>query len=478
MGERAAQWIRVSSGGQDEASQVPDIARHCDSRGYEPGPVYTLHDVSASKGEQDAYAGQVLADAAAGRLDVLVAWHVDRLDRRGVWATGDMVRRLNAAGVRVETTDNGGQVISDRDLNGLVRMWSAREESEHKAERVRIAFDAIDAAGAWRGKPPWGFTAQGADRSKRLVPADEAREYVPEIFRRVIAGRSLAQVCRWLEAEGVAPAGIAGEREDGRGKSGQWWPRSLGQLVRNPAYMGRAVVSAKTQQTHMLAAEDTLVDAGTWTRAGKALDKREHRGPILAENRCELSGATRCAGCGGPLYRITGGRGEVRTAYLRCSGTGPARKSCGAPMIPLETAVALAERVLGGLLAPVYAFTEVPGNEAEIAARLAGLDYERRQVALRGLSWADEDAERARIRAEYELAESAERIPAERRAVDTGVTYGQRWQKMGTDERAAWLRSGEVTVAFVRGETDQADGELDGVRIVLAWAGDEVEPTA
>src|SRR5579859_599354 len=125
MTDAAGRWIRVSSGGQDESNQAPDIDRYIAARGYAAGPAYTLHDVSASKGEQDAYVDQVLADAAAGRLTVLVAWHVDRLDRRGPWATGDFVRRLNAAGVRVETTSEG--VVSDRDLNGLVKQWQARE---------------------------------------------------------------------------------------------------------------------------------------------------------------------------------------------------------------------------------------------------------------------------------------------------------------------------------------------------------------
>jgi hypothetical protein len=378
-----------------------------------------------------------------------------------------MVRRLNAAGVRVETSD--GSVISDRDLNGLVRMWSAREDTEHKRGRIRISFDGIDANGAWRGKPPWGFTTAGAKLNKRLVPTDEAREYVPQIYARVIAGESLAQVCRWLESCGVAPAGIAGDREDGRGKSGQWWPRSLGQLIRNPAYMGHAVVNVTTQQTHVWATDDApaLVDAHTHKLAGLALDGRPKRGPVLAENRCALSGAARCYRCGGPLYRIN-------RAYLRCAGTGPARESCGVPMIRLDVAGALADDVIGGLLNPVYESTDIPGNEAEIDAALARLDFERRQVALRGLTWDAEDAERARIRAAYELASATKRIPARRVLRPTGVTYGQRWAKLDTDGRASWLRSGEVTVFMVKGEADRPDGVRDGVSLVLHWHENEI----
>jgi hypothetical protein len=66
------------------------------------------------------------------------------------------------------------------------------------------------------------FRTEGPKYARRLIPTDEAREYVPQIYAQVIAGRSLAQVCRYLESEGVAPVGIAKDREDGRGKSGMW----------------------------------------------------------------------------------------------------------------------------------------------------------------------------------------------------------------------------------------------------------------
>jgi hypothetical protein len=82
------------------------------------------------------------------------------------------------------------------------------------------------------------------------------------------------------------------------------------------------------------------------------------------------------------------------------------------PMIRLAAAEALADEVLGNRLHPVCEIREVPANEAEIDDQLAALDYERRQVALRGLSWEAEDAERARIRAECERVSATERIPS------------------------------------------------------------------
>ena len=52
--EAAGVWVRVSTGGQDEAQQVPAVEGHCDQHGYTIAKRYELNDRSASKGEQQA----------------------------------------------------------------------------------------------------------------------------------------------------------------------------------------------------------------------------------------------------------------------------------------------------------------------------------------------------------------------------------------------------------------------------------------
>ena len=71
--ESAGIWIRVSSGGQDEANQLPDIERHCTAQGYSVERRYELHDRSASKGEQQAKLDAMISDMREGTIKVLVA---------------------------------------------------------------------------------------------------------------------------------------------------------------------------------------------------------------------------------------------------------------------------------------------------------------------------------------------------------------------------------------------------------------------
>lgn len=77
-------------------------------------------------------------------------------------------------------------------------------------------------------------------------------------------------------------------------------------------------------------------------------------------------------------------------------------------------------------------------------------------------------------------AAATPRIPAVRRAIDTGVSYGQRWRKMDAHGRAAWLSSGELVACFTKGDADPRDvaGQRDGVKLILAWPSQDEDAAA
>jgi DNA invertase Pin-like site-specific DNA recombinase len=303
VNEIAGRWLRVSSGGQDEANQEPDVDRYIAGHGYAAGPTYTLHDVSASKGEQDEYLAQVIADGEAGKLHVLVGWVVDRLDRRGPWATGVFVQALNAAGVRVETTSEG--VISDRDLNGLVKQWSAREETELKAKRVRIAQNARKARGALVGKVGWGYdsicTIDGTphcsnkQHDKIPMPTEQGRLYVKDVYSRALSGESLRSIARWLSAETGRAISDTGVRN----------------ILTNPIYTGH-----HTYTDGRVCECEALVTADMQEQVRKALASRLRRGQRGSVTAPALL-IPRCLDCGGKAYRTATG-GKVRGYAYYC----------------------------------------------------------------------------------------------------------------------------------------------------------------
>src|SRR5260370_36386925 len=71
-GEAAGIWLRVSSGGQDEANQLPDVLIHCAGHGYRPVSWYVLHDKSAAKGEHHVKLGWMLPDVRGRAASVVV----------------------------------------------------------------------------------------------------------------------------------------------------------------------------------------------------------------------------------------------------------------------------------------------------------------------------------------------------------------------------------------------------------------------
>src|SRR5579875_3134260 len=98
MADKAGLWLRVSSGAQDEASQLPDVERWCEQHGYTVAERYVVHGKSAYKGRHDQYLNRALEDMKAGRIDVLVVWAADRIERRGAYNAFDLARRVHDAG--------------------------------------------------------------------------------------------------------------------------------------------------------------------------------------------------------------------------------------------------------------------------------------------------------------------------------------------------------------------------------------------
>ena len=95
--------------------------------------------------------------------------------------------------------DMGGQVATF--ISGVM----AHEKSAHIAEQVGLSLSRIRENGAFHGRVPFGMMVIGDKYGKRLLPTDEGRLIIPQVFQRVVNGESLRDICRWLESEGIKP---------------------------------------------------------------------------------------------------------------------------------------------------------------------------------------------------------------------------------------------------------------------------------
>ncbi|ARO54557.1 hypothetical protein B2G69_10595 [Methylorubrum zatmanii] len=244
------------------------------------GLLPTLYDDGGySGGSMERPALQrLLADVAAGRVDVVVVYKVDRLTR----ALADFARIVAVFDARhvsfVSVTQAFNTTSSMGRLTLNVLLSFAQFEREVTGERIRDKIAASKRKGLWMGGlPPLGYDV--AER-KLVVNAAEA-DTVRHIFRRYSDLRSV----RLLQLE-LAQAGIVSKRRraaDGGQFGGQPFARgALYAMLANRLYLGEVVHKGQSYTGEQTAIVDAELFAAAQT--------------ILAQNRVERdSGAAAAA---------------------------------------------------------------------------------------------------------------------------------------------------------------------------------------
>lgn len=447
--DKAGRWLRVSRGGQDESSQLPDIERWCEARGYVTSEetLYTVHAKSAYKGLHQRELDQALSDMAEGKIDVLVVWALDRVERRGALHAFQLAARARQAGGRVEYAAPSDQYLNEaNDMSDVMLAMAARQaqkESERKSERAKIKQAALREAGSVVGLNPYGYDIElQPDGRKFLVPTDEGRRYIPLIFKRILEGDSVRSIATWLDTEGVRT------RFGGKWNEGYLTNR----VVKNPVYMGQRRNSGNLEV-------EALVEPTTWHQANAELAARAPQGRGTTEHPPALLKPF-CRECGAPMYRVMAGNRPYRRDYYKCHGKGPQRKSCGARLIPLEELDELICSIFIHDPRPHKERIFVPGDD------LSGEISKLREKAVDLLRRGDYEGAQSKMRE----AEELEQRPRERphwETRETGQTEAEFFKSLDHDQLREYLARFKVEV--LRGKDGEIwpsvsipDGWLDG----------------
>lgn len=455
--EQAGVWLRVSTKMQDEAAQEPDLLAWCADHGYDIRERYTVHGKSAYHGKQDEYLNRAIADMAAGKIAVLVVWASDRIERRGAYNAFDLARRVREAGGRIEYVKDA--YLNDaNDMSDVMLALAAtrdHQESKRKSERIKAQQESLRAGKHLVGRAPFGYTVAGDKYAKRLVPAEELRDFARGIFESVAAGTSLADVALWLDAAGVRPAG-----------GGQWHAGRVAAVIRNPTYKGqrREQDPATKRYGKLLHECPEVVDGDLWRRANDNLNSRPGRGRRMADQDHApslLSGVLRCPACGGPMYRLFSNGQPM----YRCAGKGAVRRSECKNLVSCAAVDACVESVIAEWDRQVMRAVRIPGHD--YSAELEQVRDALRDLADAGLSEDDEDARRAELRAERRRLEALPAVPARTELQPTGETYAQQWDRLDGPQRTAWLRERGVVAYAAKTDRewcetmwDQMDGAI------------------
>src|SRR5215212_118802 len=200
---QAGIYTRISSDANGDGlgvqRQEADARKLCAARGWTVIDVFCDNDRSAFSRGKTRPRYQAMLDAIrAGQINVVVAWHPDRIHRQTRELVG-FIDLINEYGVHVETVAAGRYDLSTPSgrMNARIVGSVAEYESEHRSERIRRKLEANAAEGKHHGgSRPYGW----CDDRVTLIHTEAA--VVHEAADRILAGESVNGIARALNAAG------------------------------------------------------------------------------------------------------------------------------------------------------------------------------------------------------------------------------------------------------------------------------------
>jgi site-specific DNA recombinase len=282
------------------ARQLDDCERRCAERGWTIMARHCDNDASAAGKRHRPGFEAMLSDVESGKVDAVVAWSLDRLqrNRRDELRLYELCRDRGVIislvnGAELDFASATGRLVADN-LGSL-----ARFEIELKSDRQKAA--ALQAAKAGRrlgGRRPFGYRADGV--TIRPAEADAVRDG----FEALLAGVNLAAIAREWNGRGFTT-----------GQGSPWSAYSVRKVLNNPRYAGlrrhNGEIVGKAQWPAVVAEETAQA---VWaTLADPARRRTPQRGRYL------LTGLALCGLCGSTVHG--GGNGKTGHRNYRCSGS-------------------------------------------------------------------------------------------------------------------------------------------------------------
>jgi DNA invertase Pin-like site-specific DNA recombinase len=206
---RAAIYTRISRDNKEGSGlgverQLEDCRKLAKNLGVTVIGEYSDNDISAYSGKRRPEYERMLGDIEAGRVDIVLAWHTDRLHR----LTSELERYIKVSEhIGTHTVQAGKLDLATPSgrLNAKMLGNFAQFESEHKGERIRRQKAQAAKAGKYLGgRVPWGW--QKTDAGIEVEP--KAAEHILDGTTAIIAGKSLIGVTRaWAAAGALSLSG-------------------------------------------------------------------------------------------------------------------------------------------------------------------------------------------------------------------------------------------------------------------------------
>jgi DNA invertase Pin-like site-specific DNA recombinase len=234
---------------------------------------------------------RLLADIAAGKIDVIVVYKVDRLSR-SLSDFAKMVEIFDANTVSfVSVTQQFNTTTSMGRLTLNILLSFAQFEREVIGERVRDKVAASKRKGMWMGGcPPLGYDIV----EKKLVVNPREAELVRHIFQRFITLRSCTTLARELRAKDCRTKSYT--TQTGREKIGTLMDKGyVYKLLSNPMYLGEIHHKGQIYDGQHAA----ILDRDTWNAVHAVMQEGPHQRANTTRRQTPalLKGILKCSGC-------------------------------------------------------------------------------------------------------------------------------------------------------------------------------------
>lgn len=335
---RAAAYCRVSTDQEEQlTSYEAQVAYYTDK--IMSNHEWTLAGIFADEGitgtsvKKRTNFLRMIRLCRKGKIDIILTKSISRFARNTVDCL-NYIRELKELGIAVIfENENINTMKADTEIIITMLAGFAQAQSESISQNVRWGKRQAFKSGkvSFQYSRIYGYE-RGENDKPRVIPEQAA--VVRRIFQSYLAGSSVPDIKRMLEAEGIAAAG---------GKP-QWSVGALQYMLRNEKYCGDALlqktfvencISKKTrknngelpkylvQNHHEAIIDRTLfekVQAEIARRAGKrkVSDKTSKTGQSKYSGRYALTELLICGNCGTPYKRVTWSKRGKKKIVWRC----------------------------------------------------------------------------------------------------------------------------------------------------------------
>jgi len=319
--------------------------------------VYVDRHVSGTKFDRPEF-NRMIADMRAGRIDCIVVKDLSRLGRNYLEA-GDYIEKIFPFfGVRfIAVTDHYDSLTSGTAEDGLVvPLKNLINEAYAKdiSKKICSTFDGLFEKGVFLATTAaYGYRKDPEDSHNLLVDED-VKDVVIRIFKERLAGKSMAQIARRLNADGImAPSvywqsiGVIHKQK----YTNLWEGKQVRRILENVVYTGDVEISKtyrayyrgitksvsrdKGERFYVGGHHEAIIDHETFDRVQELMRKtkagydavQRDLGGERNKREDKLQGLLYCGHCGNKmnLYRKTvklvNGYGHYSTYICRRTST-------------------------------------------------------------------------------------------------------------------------------------------------------------